>query len=438
MTAGATGDWRLAFKLARRELRGGIRGFRIFLASLTLGVAAIAAVGSVSQSILKGLEEDAQAILGGDIALRQIHQPITDDQRAYLAAAGPTSGIADLRAMARVGSDDAARRSLVELRAADAAYPLYGALETEPTLSREALLGQRNGRWGAAVEPNLLERLGIAVGDVIRVGDTELDVRAIIGHEPDRVGGAARFFVLGPRVLISDSALPDTGLIQPGSLIYYHYRVRLPADVEPGAWARDLVAAFPAAAWRVRTLDDAAPRLQRMVERTTLFMTLVGLTALLVGGVGVANAVRAYLDGKAGVIATLKCLGAPSRLIFKIYLLQILMLALVGIAAGVALGALAPLAFAGAVASVLPIAARIGVFPAPLALAALFGLLTALVFSIWPVARAGQIPAASLFRNLVAPAAAWPPRRYIAATIIVGGVLAGLAVATSLDRFLAL
>ena len=436
MTPGATGDWRLAFKLARRELRGGIRGFRIFLASLTLGVAAIAAVGSVSQSVLKGLEEDARAILGGDIAVRQVYRPITNDQRAFLAAAGASSAVTDLRAMAHVGSSDEARRNLVELRAVDAAYPLYGALETAPALSRADLFERRNGEWGTAVEPVLLERLGIQIGDVVRVGEADFEVRAAIRTEPYRVG--SRGFVLGPRLLISDAALADTGLIQPGSLIYYRYRLRLPDDVEPRAWTRGLAAAFPAAAWRVRTLDDAAPRLQRMVERTTLFMTLVGLTALLVGGVGVANAVRAYLDGKANVIATLKCLGAPSRLIFKIYLLQIGMLALVGIAAGVVLGALAPLAFAGAVASVLPIAARISVFPAPLALAALFGLLTALVFSIWPVARAGQIPAASLFRNLVAPAAAWPPARYIAATVVVGGALAGLVVATSLDRFLAL
>ena len=443
MTAAAAGrddsrgDWRLAFRLARRELRGGLRGFRIFLAALTLGVAAIAAVGSVSQSVLKGLEEDARAILGGDVALRQVHQPVSAEQRAYLATAGPSSGITDMRAMARFGTGDAGRRSLVELRAVDGAYPLYGALGTTPALDRAALFEQRDGLWGAAVEPNLLERLGIEIGDVVRVGATDFQIRAVIDNEPDRVGAAVRFFVLGPRLLIGDAALPDTGLIQPGSLIYYHYRVRLPADVAPRAWTGALDAAFPDATWRVRTLDDAAPRLQRMIERTTLFMTLVGLTALLVGGVGVANAVGAYLDGKAGVIATFKCLGAPAHMVFKIYLIQIGMLALVGIAAGVVLGALAPLAFAGAVASVLPIAARIGVFPAPLALAALFGLLTALVFSIWPVARAGQIPAASLFRNLVAPAATLPPAAYIVATVVIGAVLAGLAVATSLDPALA-
>jgi putative ABC transport system permease protein len=271
---------------------------------------------------------------------------------------------------------------------------------------------------------------------MLRIGETRFEVRATIDHEPDRASGGG-LFSLGPRVLIAHEAIPATGLIRPGSLAYYHYRVRLPDGADARAWVADLSTAFPDTAWRVRTLDNASPQLQRLIDQTTLFLTLVGLTALLVGGVGVANAVRAWLDGKIAVIATLKCLGAPSSLVFRVYLLQVLALSAVGIAAGLVLGAAVPLVAADLLQAYLPVAARIDLYAQPLIVAALFGLLTAAAFAIWPIARAGAVPAASLFRNLVVPLRMRPPARYVAATAAAGLALAGLAIATSRDTLFA-
>lgn len=423
--------WRLALRLACRELRGGLAGFRILIACLALGVAAIAGVGSLSQALLSGLADDAREILGGDVAIRIVHEPAGEAQQAWLAANSAVAQSIEMRAMARADTANA-DRTLVELKAVDDAWPLYGTLATAPALTRTQLFERRDARWGAAVDANLLDRLGIVIGDVLRVGEAQFEVRAIIDQEPDRASGSG-LFSLGPRVLVTHAAIPETGLVRPGSLAYYHYRVRLPAGIDAQSWSNALTAAFPDTAWRVRTFANASPQLQRLIDRTTLFLTLVGLTALLVGGVGVANAVRAYLDGKVAVIATLKCLGAPSFLVFRIYLLQILALSGAGIAGGLAIGAAVPLVATDLLQAYLPVTARIDIYAGPLFVAALFGLLTTAAFAIWPIARAGTIPAASLFRNLVVPFRARPPARYIAATAFAATALAGLAIVTSHD-----
>lgn len=435
MTRPAANDasWPLAAKLARRELRGSLRSFRIFLACLALGVAAIAAVGSTRAMLEESISADAREILGGDVLVDIVQRPATADERAALAAAGTLAGSAEMRAMARAGgTSDTGGRSLIELKTVEATYPLYGALETVPALPLADMLGRRAGRWGAAVAPELVDKLGIALGDEVRIGDAIFEVRATITHEPDRVGGSG-LFSLGPRVLIDGGALADTALVQPGSLIHYNYRVRLPEETTPAAFIADITADFPDAGWRIRTLNESSPRLTRLIGRVTLFLSFVGLTALLIGGVGVANAVRAWLDGKTETIATLKCIGAPHALVFRVYLLQVMVLALGGIAIGLGLGAALPLLAADALASVVPIRVATGLFPIPLAMAALFGLLTALVFSVWSVARAGEIPPAGLFRAIVSPAKERPGLPYILATGLLAMALAVLVIVTASD-----
>ncbi len=434
MTTQPPPSFTTGLRFARRELRGGLRGFRIFLACLALGVAAIAGVGAMSQGILTSLSEDAREILGGDLSLRLVHRTLTAEERAFIDARGAVSAVTDLRAMAR--SAEADSRALIQLKAVDDAYPLYGALETTPAQPLAALLAPVDGVFGAAVAPSLLERLGVATGQRIDVGEASFEIRAVIDREPDRAT-AGPGFALGPRVMISEAALAATQLQQPGSLIYHIYRVAIPPGTAVDQWLSDANGAFPDAGWRVGTLDRATPGLDRMIGRTTLFLTLVGLSALLVGGIGVANAVRAYLEGKTSVIATYKCLGATSRTVFVIYLTQILAIAVLGILIGVTLGALTPLAVADALAGFLPVEVPFRLFPAPLALAGLFGLLTALAFTIWPVARACEVAPASLFRAAAAPLTGRPPRVYVAASLAVAAALAGLAVATASDRLFA-
>jgi len=432
VAAARSAGWPLALRLARRELRGGLKGFRIFLACLLLGVGIIAAAGSVASSVRGGIAADAQKILGGDVELRVLYRPATQEQVDFFQASGAVSTIRQMRAMARSAAGD--ERALVELKGVDAAYPLYGEVTLQPSLPLADALAQRDGLWGAVADPNLLERLGLALGDRIRVGDGAYEIRASLTREPDRGAGV---FILGPRLMVADASLESTGLIQPGSLVYHSYRIGLAAGLDADAWRSDLKARFPEAAWRVRGLSDAATGVRRFVDRTAMFLTLVGLAALLVGGVGVSTAVRSYLDSKTATIATLKCLGAPGTLVFRTYLFLILLLACGGVAAGLAVGAAVPALVSGLLAERMAIDPQVAIFPTSLALAAAFGLLTAIGFSLWPLARARDVRAVQLFRDLVQHAPGRPRPGDLAAIGLVAVAIAALVLASASDRWLA-
>jgi len=414
----------LALRLAWRELRGGLAGFRIFLACLMLGVAAIGGVGSIAASVGAGIAADARDMLGGDIELRLLYRPATGEQRAFFAGHGTVSETSELRAMARPAGDGAARRLLVELKAVDRAYPLYGAVTLDPPQPLDSALARRDGAWGAVADPALLQRLGLHPGDRLRVGDLDYRIAAVLQREPDRGAG---LFNLGPRLLVASDSLAATGLIQPGSLITYQYRLGLPAGGDPRAFVAALKQAWPAVGWRIRGLDEAAPGLKRFVERTALFLTLVGLATLLVGGIGVANAVRAYLAGKAATIATLKCLGASGGLLLRAYLLLVMLLAAGGVLAGLVIAALLPVALSGLLDQSLGVQARFGLYPGPLALAAGFGLLAALAFSLPALSRARRVAPSQLFRALVEPSGAGDWRDWLW-TGLPAAALAGLAI----------
>jgi putative ABC transport system permease protein len=417
-----------AVRLARRELRGGIKGLRVFFACLVLGVTAIAGIGSLAASVVAGIKADARDLLGGDAEVRLAYRPVDAAERVFLAQSGRLSEIATMRAMAR--TQGGARRSLIELKAVDPGYPLYGAVGLGPTQSLGATLDRRGGNFGAAVDPAILDRLGLVLGDNVKIGDATLQLRATIEREPDAAAGGLEF---GPRVIIASEALPETGLIRPGSLVTYHYRLQLPRGVDPASWAARAQNAFPEAGWQIRTFSEASPALQRLIDRLALFLTLVGLTALLVGGVGIGNAVGGYIAGKTATIATLKCLGATTRLVFAVYFVEIIALAVLGIAVALVLGALVPVASIPFLARVLPVSIRLGVYPASLALAALFGLLTTLVFALWPLAGIGRVSAGALFRDTIDSA-----RRVslpvLGATVLLALALSALAVGSAPDR----
>ncbi len=422
----------LAWRLARRELRGGLKGFRLFLACLALGVAIVAAVGSLAAAARAGIAWNARALLGGDVETRLHYRPATDEQRRFLAAAGALSETRDMRAMAsRLGGEG---RALVELKGVDGAYPLYGAVLLEPSMPLAEALAERDGLAGTAVDPALLARLDLRLGERLRIGAAEFELRAALLGEPDR--GAA-LFALGPRVLVSAAGLDATGLVRPGSLVHYRYRVRLGPDTDAGDFMAELKSRYPDAGWGIRGLDDAAPGVKRFVDRAALFLGLAGLGALLVGGIGVGNAVRSYLDGRIATIATLKCLGASGRLVHGVYLILILVMAAVGVALGLSLGALAPAAAGGVLGQSLRLAVPAALYPAPLAQAAAFGMLAAVAFSLWPLAEARAVPATLLFRRAVSPVRRRLGAGDLAAIAAAGAALAGLAVAGATDRPLA-
>ncbi len=423
----------LSLRLALRELRGGLRGFRVFLAVLALGVSIIAAVGSLSASLVDGLRGNARALLGGDIELDLATGPATAEQLAYFRAnTVDISAVRDMRAMARPPEG---LPTLVQLKAVDSTYPLYGTVELDPPMSLAAALAAVDGVAGAVAEKELFERLGISVGDSVTVNDATFAVRAVILSEPDRTASP---FSLGPRLMIADAALAGTGLVQLGSLIDHEYRLRLAPDEDLETWTAALRASFPDAGWRLRTYTASQPQVQRFVDRFGAFLTLVGLTVLVLGGVGVANAVQNYIASRTETIATLKCLGADGTLVFRIYFWQVGALAGIGIAIGLVLGALAPLMAPPLIGDSLPVPLAFAVQPGALAIAALYGALTTLVFALWPLARARDIPAAGLFRAVVAPVSRLPRARYTIILAAAAAVLIALAVLGSGNRFFAM
>ena len=387
-----------AFRLALRELRGGARGFRIFLACLVLGVGTIAGIGSLGTAVGSAIHDDARLLFGGDVSARLAHQPATAAERQFLDASGTVSEVALLRAMAV--SLDGKRHTLIELKAVDAAYPLYGTMVLTPAQPLSEALAPRDRAFGAVTQTAVAERLGLKIGDRFKIGAATIELRATIDSAPDT---APSGFAFGPGVTVAAAALPGTGLLQPGALVSYDYRVRLPTGSDAAAWAREARDKFPDAGWQVRTSSEASPMLQRFIDRIALFLGLVGITALLVGGIGIGSAVAYFVAGKTATIATLKSLGASTRLVFAAYAVQIGLLALAGIAAGVAVGALVPLAAAPFVAKLLPVPLRLAPHPLPLAIAAADGFLAVVMFALLPLAGVGRVMPGALFRDVVAP-----------------------------------
>jgi putative ABC transport system permease protein len=426
----------VVLRLALRELRGGVQGFYVFLFCLALGVASIAGVGSLARGLTEGLAREGRAILGGDAAFSLLHRQATEEERALLARKGRVAEVATLRAMARTASGDA---TLVELKAVDGAWPMVGEAVLEPAIGLADALAKRNGRFGAAVDPALLARFGLEPGDVLAIGSIEVEVRASLTREPDRLSEGVGF---GPRMLVSTEALGASGLVQPGSLSRWSYRVALPDGARGDEAVRTLLADVEreakASGFNARSRLNAAPQLERHVGRFTQFLTIVGLTALVVGGVGVANAVASFVERKRGTIATLKSLGASGGTVFAIHLAEVAILGLLGVAAGLAIGAGLPFVAVAAIGGALPLPIEPSLYPRELGLALAYGLLTALAFAVWPLGRAHDVPVAALFRDQVAPDRRFPRWTYALATLALAAALCALAVYAAYDRRIAM
>jgi putative ABC transport system permease protein len=425
-------SWAIAWRIARRELRGGLRGFWIFLACLALGVGAIAAVGNVSQSVLGALQRDGRALLGGDVELRLVNLDARPAQKTWLADNSQRlEELATLRATA-YGPD---QRRLVELKAVDNQYPLFGQMQLQNDLPFKGILTKRDGVWGGVAEAGLLDRLKIKVGDTVHLGDIDIQIRGVIAKEPDKAVGFLNF---GPRLMVSMPALAATGLIQPGSLIHYHYLVDLKDGDTIAAFRDRLKKQFPEAGWRVRDTQNASPGLKRFIERLTLFLTLVGLSALLVGGIGVANAVRSHIESKTSIIATMKSVGATHAMVLRIYFLQVLVLAVLGIVIGLVLGGITPVIVAPILAAKLPLDVTAGPAIPSLLIATSFGILTTLVFSLPALLRAREIPAARLFRSGGGLEGGTVRRRDLPIIALPLILLLVLTLATATDRLIAI
>ncbi|BBD08740.1 uncharacterized protein DFE_2014 [Desulfovibrio ferrophilus] len=420
---------RLALRLARRELRGGVRGFGVFLTCLALGVATVTAVGVFSAAVDDGLTRDARRLLGGDVQFTRTHVQPGADVIDLVSARGRVSHFARMRTMVRPATGDVP--VLSSLKAVDRAYPLYGEMVLESGRSLHQALAGQDGLPGAVAERELLLRLNLRPGDVVGVGQVRFVITDVIRKEPDRV---TQFFGLGPRLMISLDALQETGLIRPGGLIRFGANVRLNNGAGPDAaesLMEELRERFPDRGLRLRTYRSSGGGLTWLLDSLETNLTLVGLAALLVGGIGVAGAVRSFLAGRESSVAVMKSLGASRRLVNTIYLLQTMGLALAGSLAGAVVGTLVAVLGAG------PLAARIGVplgyglYWEPVFLALVYGILIALIFAVWPLSAVGRIRPAQLFRGYADPGSRRPGLWAVLVCLGAAGMLLGLLLLTS-------
>ena len=415
----------LWLRYALRDLRAGLQGFWIFLTCLALGTAVIAMVAALAAAINRGIEEQGQPLLGGDLEFALTQREASAAELAHFEGLGVLSRVASFRAMATTPGSTA----LTEVKAVDDAYPLYGAVAVSRGTLAGDLAATADG-FGAVADPLLLGRLGLKTGDRLMLGKARLTITAELAAEPDRLGEG---FLLGPRLLLSDRALAATGLIQPGSLVTWKYRVKLADPTAADAAVTAANRAFPEAGWRLRAAHQAASGTERMVERLGFFLTLVGLAALVIGGAGIANAVKAFIQRREATIATYKALGATTQTVFAIFLVELVMVSLMALAFGLAVGAATPALANLFLARLLPLPLANGVEWLALARAGLMGLLVALAFTVLPLAATGAIPATALFRHGAAPARRSFPWGHATASGAFMLMLAGL-VLTSNDN----
>ncbi len=416
----------LALRLAVRQMRSGFEGFVVFMACVALGVMVIAAIGGLANALVVGLERQGRQIIGGDISISRMHARITAEERAVLDGVGLTSETATMRVMARtLGGEE---QSLAELKSVDGVYPLVGEMKLKGRDTLDKMLAD-----GAVVEPILLERLGLAVGDEFELGSAPIKISGVIEKEPD---GLLDRLTYGPRILVSTALLEQTGLLKPGALIRWRYAMALRDDGKENAEAlsaarAELKRQLSTGGFTIVDRTDPSPQVRRTLERLRQFLTLIGLTALIVGGVGIANAVSNYIDRRRRTIATMKSLGASGRTIFSVFMAQILAITLVGIAIGLAAGLAIPTILKALYGDVLPIPPVLTISFGSLAAASVYGLLVALLFSLWPLGRAELISPAVLFRDQVGQTSAIPRWPIILATVITAVVLLVLTIFSS-------
>ena len=422
--------YRLAFMLAIRDLRGGVSGFRLYIAALALGVAAIFTVGTMRLSLEAAIERDATLMLGGDARLSRVQRAPTTDEWAFLQnEAGGLSLVTSMRAMIYAANG---QNHIVELDGVDKAYPLYGQVEMQAgsmefhRLHDEAMI--KNGRHPLISDARILTLLGVKIGDDLTLGEGKFYLAGIAKTIPDESGSIIR---LGPKIRLSNQGLAATKLVQPGSIVRYHTRLILKPPKDYANFKNRFDGRFDDHGYRMRGLDKAAPAIQRFNDRVGSFLNLVSLAILIIGGAGAANAVRSFLIKKSMNIAAMKAVGAPQHLIFMIYLMESLMMAGLGIMIGLALGIGFLLVLQPILAGYLSFNFVIEVHAIPILSAAGLGLCVTFIFILWQLGQAAKLPVASLFRaagNAVfADRFSFPSLPIIASIMLLAGLFFALA-----------
>ncbi len=394
---------------------------------VALGTASLAAIGLMSSAILEGVRGAARLSIGGDVSLRLFHAPPTPAHVAAFAAAGRASLTAELRPLAHHRGSSA----LVELKAVDEAYPLYGALEIEPPIDPAHALARRDGIWGAIAAEPLLGALQASVGDIITIGGHLFQIRATLKTEPD---GSLRAFALGPRLIVALPAIAGSEIVATGTQTYWYARLRLYSQIQAASWIATFDKTFPDAGFRIVNADDGVPGVERSLAMVTSALNFVAMGIMLVGCMGIGGSISAYLGRKREIIATLKSVGARSGLIFRLFLAQLVIAAMAGIVIGLAIGSLAFLVLSPLLADALPIETRLQA--RPLLVAGAFALLATLLFALWPLAKAEVMSPQALRRQDLTltrrqPENRRPKVRRMAAIGLIGLLLLLLIVASA-------
>ena len=420
-------SWLALWRIAQRDLSPRFRGLRLLLLCLFLGVATLAAIGSLTAAITDTLEQRGRVILGGDIEFALGQRQANNAERKLLAATGKLSQSISMQAMALTDGTltDSGDSLLSELKAVDDAYPLYGEFRlTDRVTSGPPPPGTV---W---IGSDMANRLNLQSGDTLRFGSRRFQIAGIIADEPDRLGEG---FTLGPVAIIGLDDLASTALIQPGSLFESKYRLRLPANVGLDEARDRLISRFPETRWGITDRTDGAPGTRRFVERMGQFLLLIGLAALAIAGIGVGNGVTSYLQGKRKCMASMKILGADSVMITYLYGVQIAIVALVGIAGGLLAGFLLPSLAFRIIGDVLPVPQGFALYLQPLLIAAVYGALITVIFALPPLAASRFVSAASLYRAEVEPQKRkldWKNRMIIDIALV---LLAAIAVGTAVE-----
>ena len=415
---------------AWRDMRGSWKHFRLVILCLFLGLMSVTAVQVTGSSVLRSIDEQANVILGGDWVLRQLYTPVGQSERGWLINKGAElADTTEMRVMLiHPQTKDAA---LVELKAVDQSYPLYGEMEIEPP-GKDFNNAVSNG---IVIERSMGERLGVGIGDILQLGEAQFKISAWVKKEPDRAGGGR--FGLAPRVFISNENLKATRLEQPGSMVYYDLRLRWPQNVDQAIVKKEFLSAFPEGTWRLTDTEKASPQIQRQVNNLVQFLTLIGLSALLIGGIGIANGMRAYLQSKQVTIAIFKSIGMPAQAIRIIYLWQILIIGILGTVLGIIVGCGLPLLIAPYLQNILPFPLTMHVTPVAIWVPISFGFLTTFIFSLWPLGEAERISPLVLLRSMSVERLR-PNWRMIMAILLLAAILSLIVVLSSQSHIFSL
>lgn len=393
-------SWSMAWRIARRDLHARFRGLRLLLICIFLGTAALAAIGTLTAAIERELGSRGQVLLGGDIEVEVWQRDLRPDEKAALSEFGTLSGGTRMQAMASAGEQAAP----VGLKAVEGNWPLYGEFKLKD--GRTAGAPEAGSAW---LDQGAIDRLGIELGDSFTIGTSSLIAAGVIANEPDKLSEG---FQLGPRVIVAEGFPTQAGLTAPGALYESKYRLRFDSEAEPSEVVDAIEEQFPEAGFDFRTRDRASPGADRFVGRMGEFLTLVGLAALIIAGIGIGGGVSSYLEARRTSIATLKVLGASSADINRIYALQIGAAALVGALAGLITGVAVTPFLGAALQGLLPVEGGLVLDAGALLLATAFGLLVALIFAATPLMRARSFPAMALMSARAAPVSrdkgAWP------------------------------